>query len=797
MHVFPKPPEAKQVPSVRTFHGDTFTDPYEWMRDKDSADLKSYVAAENAYTSARTAGLANLRKTLFDEFRSHVQETDMSVPTRLDGYWYYARTQEGKQYGVQCRMPIRGEDDWTPPEINANDAPGVIPGEQVILDANTEAEGHDFFQIGGMDISKDGTWLLFGVDTSGDEQYDFRIRNLDTGEQLPDELDGLAAACFTPDGRYVFATLLDDAQRPYAIRRHKVGEPVERDVIVYEEHDEKFWVGIGLSFDERNLVIGTGSKTTTEVLMLPTATPEGEFQAFIPRQEGVEYDVSFAVFEHAGEHGEDLPIAIVYHNLANPNFEIDVIDMSAARPPYRIGDGVRIVQGSPYGSEDGEKVIAGASAMPVGTPYDDATNPQILRGVRGLAVEGIAMHEHFVALSYRANGLPKLAVMSKQQAAQDFLARRPWQFAEVNVPELDGDWDGASDDAAVNPPQLKDFEGSSARLYSIGTAGNPSYEAPRMRYMVTGYTRPGELREFDPRTGEDVLLKRANVLGSFDARDYVERRIWVQVRDGEQVPVSLVWRRDCVRGRMPMFVIGYGAYEISSDPAFSVSRLSMLDRGVLYVVPHVRGGGEMGRAWYEMGRRRNKKHTFEDFIDVTAAIQGCGLADRARTVANGGSAGGLLMGAVANMAPERFAGIEADVPFVDALTTILDPTLPLTVTEWDEWGDPLHDAETYRYMKTYTPYENAPAPGEGGARWPDGTPVTAFPKIFVTTSMNDSRVMVVEPLKWVARLQAAGLDAIIKIEAEAGHGGTSGRYAQWKQICYENAWVLAAMGIEE
>ena len=797
MHVFPKPPEAKQVPSVRTFHGDTFTDPYEWMRDKDSADLKSYVAAENAYTSARTAGLANLRKTLFDEFRSHVQETDMSVPTRLDGYWYYARTQEGKQYGVQCRMPIRGEDDWTPPEINANDAPGVIPGEQVILDANTEAEGHDFFQIGGMDISKDGTWLLFGVDTSGDEQYDFRIRNLDTGEQLPDELDGLAAACFTPDGRYVFATLLDDAQRPYAIRRHKVGEPVERDVIVYEEHDEKFWVGIGLSFDERNLVIGTGSKTTTEVLMLPTATPEGKFQPFIPRQEGVEYDVSFAVFEHAGEHGEDLPIAIVYHNLANPNFEIDVIDMSAARPPYRIGDGVRIVQGSPYGSEDGEKVIAGASAMPVGTPYDDATNPQILRGVRGLAVEGIAMHEHFVALSYRANGLPKLAVMSKQQAAQDFLARRPWQFAEVNVPELDGDWDGASDDAAVNPSQLKDFEGSSARLYSIGTAGNPSYEAPRMRYMVTSYTRPGELREFDPRTGEDVLLKRANVLGSFDARDYVERRIWVQVRDGEQMPVSLVWRRDRVCAQMPMFVIGYGAYEISSDPAFSVSRLSMLDRGVLYVVPHVRGGGEMGRAWYEMGRRRNKKHTFEDFIDVTAAIQDCGLADRARTVANGGSAGGLLMGAVANMAPERFAGIEADVPFVDALTTILDPTLPLTVTEWDEWGDPLHDAETYRYMKTYTPYENAPAPGEGGARWPDGTPVTAFPKIFVTTSMNDSRVMVVEPLKWVARLQAAGLDAIIKIEAEAGHGGTSGRYAQWKQICYENAWVLAAMGIEE
>ena len=807
MHVFPKPPEAKQVPSVRTFHGDTFTDPYEWMRDKDSADLKSYVAAENAYTSARTAGLANLRKTLFDEFRSHVQETDMSVPTRLDGYWYYARTQEGKQYGVQCRMPIRGEDDWTPPEINANDAPGVIPGEQVILDANTEAEGHDFFQIGGMDISKDGTWLLFGVDTSGDEQYDFRIRNLDTGEQLPDELDGLAAACFTPDGRYVFATLLDDAQRPYAIRRHKVGEPVERDVIVYEEHDEKFWVGIGLSFDERNLVIGTGSKTTTEVLMLPTATPEGEFQAFIPRQEGVEYDVSFAVFEHAGEHGEDLPVAIVYHNLANPNFEIDVIDMSAARPPYRIGDGVRIVQGSPYGSEDGEKVIAGASAMPVGTPYDDATNPQILRGVRGLAVEGIAMHEHFVALSYRANGLPKLAVMSKQQAAQDFLARRPWQFAEVNVPELDGDWDGASDDAAVNPPQLKDFEGSSARLYSIGTAGNPSYEAPRMRYSFASYTRPGELHEIDPATGEDALLKRATVLGNFNPRDYMERRVWITARDGERIPVSLVWRRDVPTCDSAMFITGYGAYEISSDPGFAVSRISMLDRGVLYAVPHIRGGGEMGRAWYEQGRRLNKKHSFEDFVDATRALQKAHLADAWRTVANGGSAGGLLMGAIANMAPECYAGVEADVPFVDALTSILDPDLPLTVTEWDEWGDPLHDPEVYQYMKSYTPYENVPvavleggndeAAGDGSA---DGAATGAvaaaqFPRIFITTSMNDTRVLYVEPLKWLARLQSAGVDAVAKIEVEAGHGGLSGRYKQWEEVSYENAWCMDVMGL--
>ena len=291
-----------------------------------------------------------------------------------------------------------------------------------------------------------------------------------------------------------------------------------------------------------------------------------------------------------------------------------------------------------------------------------------------------------------------------------------------------------------------------------------------------------------------MLLKRAVVLGGFDPADYAERRLWVTSRDGESIPVSLVWRRDRLDdarrpdGRpAPMFITGYGAYEISSDPGFSSGRLGLLDRGVLYAVAHIRGGGEMGRAWYEQGRRLAKKHTFEDFVDVTAALQRMGLAEPVTTVANGGSAGGLLMGAVANMAPELYAGIEADVPFVDALTSILHPSLPLTVTEWDEWGDPLHDAEIYRYMKSYAPYENAPASPEQGR---------GFPRILVTTSMNDTRVLVVEPLKWVARLQAAGVDAIERIEREAGHGGTSGRYRQWRELAFENAWCLDVMGID-
>lgn len=824
-------PVAHREPTRREHHGDVFIDPYEWMRDKDSPRTRDYVAAQNRLCEERNAHLDGLRRTLFDELKSHVQETDMSVPVRINDYWYYARTQEGRQYATQCRMRVRGADDWNPPEIDPFGAPGSLPGESIVFDANMESEGHDFFRLGGMDLSRDGRWMLYGVDTAGDERYDFRIRDLETGEELPELFRGVGGACFTPDARYVFWVELDDAWRPCAVWRHKVGTAVDDDVCVYREEDERFWVGIGLSFDERNLVLGTGSKTTTEVLMLPVSDPEGEFQAFIPRKTDVEYDVSFACFENAGENGADIPLAIVYHNAKNPNFEIDVIDMRRHEPPYTLGEGVCVAEGSPYGcehaatAEDRDKAIT--------APYFSKHNPDILQGLHGLGVEGIAIHRHFVTLAYRADGLPHVAMMPKRAAVEDFLAGRPWRFVELLPPALEDDWDMVADDrdetgdhgetlwaedwdaGRAGRAEAGDGDGGRAgdgragvtdhtsssdgasddhlpgetrRLYSIGTGGNPSYDAPRMRYSFTSYTRPGELHEIDPVTGEDQLLKRATVLGGFDPRDYMERRVWIKARDGERIPVSLVWRRDFPAQDSPMFITGYGAYEISSDPNFSVARLSMLDRGVLYAVPHIRGGGELGRAWYEQGRRLNKKHSFEDFVDATAALQHAYLADPRRTVANGGSAGGLLMGAIANLAPECYAGVEADVPFVDALTSILDPSLPLTVTEWDEWGDPLHDEDVYRYMKSYTPYENLPSADSDAGR--------AFPRVFVTTSMNDTRVLYVEPLKWVAAMQSCGFDAIAKIEVEAGHGGISGRYKQWEEVSYENAWCLDVMNLK-
>lgn len=929
------PPVAKREPKRREFHGDVFEDDYEWMRDKDSPEVRDYVAAENRYCDGRMAHLADFRRTLFEELKAHVEETDMSVPTRVNDYWYFTRTQQGKQYGVQCRIPVRGADDWDPPVVDPQGAPGSMPGEQIMFDANVEAQGHDFFRLGGMDLSRDGRWLLYGVDTAGDERFDFRIRDLagleaastasatsnngDTAAsltvqstassvesnngdivssgtdcptagptanpaatltELPEHFDGIGSACFTPDGQWVFWVELDDSWRPFAVWRHKVGTPTESDVCVYREADERFWVGVGISFDERNIVIGTGSKTTTEVLMLPVAAPEGEFQAFIPRQNDIEYDVSFACFENAGENGEDIPLAVVYHNASNPNFEIDVIDMRSHKPPYRLGEGMCVAAGSPYGCEHGEP------DKPITEAYFNPVNPAILQGAHGLGIEGIALHRNFVSLSYRSDGQPHVAYTTKAAAAANFLAGRPWRFTELLPPPLENDWDmvavdrgdftgdhgetlwvedepgnrvagtpdtvpGASEDTvgssdtsgvrsmpgtALPTDHTSSSDGASddhlpgetRRLYTIGTGGNPSYDAPRMRYSFASYTRPGELHEIDPTTGEDTLLKRATLLGDFDPRNYMERRVWITARDGERIPVSLVWHRDFPAQDSPMFITGYGAYEISSDPGFSVSRLSMLDRGVLYAVPHIRGGGEMGRAWYEQGRRLNKKHSFEDFVDATRALESAHLADAHRTVANGGSAGGLLMGAIANMAPECYAGVEADVPFVDALTSILDPDLPLTVTEWDEWGDPLHDPEVYRYMKSYTPYENvpvkplaettetveaettnevaagahassgvSPAIDEAETSSVTGHPISAavFPRIFITTSMNDTRVLYVEPLKWLARLQSAGVDAVAKIEVEAGHGGISGRYKQWQEVSYENAWCMDVMGI--
>ncbi|WP_018143339.1 S9 family peptidase [Alloscardovia criceti] len=794
-------PTAQKIPTVREHFGKTFTDNYEWLRNKDSQDVRDFVARHNHFTDTLTQGFSALTATLFDELKNRVQETDMSVPTRIGKYWYFARTQEGKQYGMQSRVPIRDDNDWTAPEIKADER---LDGEEVVFDANKEAEGYDFFRSGGSDLDKSGQILLYSIDTTGDERYDIHLRDLSTGKDLPDVITGVSSGAFiTPDGAWVFYIRTDEAWRPCELWLHKVGTDASTDKLVWQEEDERFWMGSGLSFDESMIIIDTSSKTTSETWHLPVSDIEGlllpdddpcarRFEVFIPRTEGVEYDVLFAKFEGADSDGSDIPVAVVVHNVNHPNFEIDIVDMRHHTGEYTLGEGVCIAVGSDYGCENASEEDRARS---VSEAYFNPVNPAILQGASGLQVGGLGVYKDFITLRYQAEGLGHCALITKQQAFEDWQAGRPWSFTVLGE-DLDN----------VIP--------------AVGFGANPSYDAPVLRYGYGSYTQPSQLRELNVHTGEDILLKRANVL-NYDETLYAERRMWVKVRDGVRVPVSLVWKRGLVPSldnrdasdveleapvlstlykvqetavspqASPMFITGYGSYEIGLGPSFSVARPSMLDRGVVYAVAHIRGGGEMGRAWYEQGRRLHKKNTFNDFVDVTAALEAAGIADAQRTVANGGSAGGLLMGAVLNQAPFLYVGIEADVPFVDALTTILDESLPLTVTEWDEWGDPLHNEQVYDYMKSYTPYENVMTAQERVEAF--GT--AYFPVVFATTSMNDTRVLYVEPMKWIARLNEpeVGAEAFVKIEVEAGHGGVTGRYKQWEEVSLENAWTLDLM----
>nr|WP_280436932.1 S9 family peptidase [Nocardia carnea] len=703
-------PTAKTVPQERVHHGDRFVDEYEWLRDKDNPEVIAYLEAENAYTEAQTAHLAPLREKIFDEIKSRTQETDLSVPTRLGEYWYYSRSFEGKQYGVQCRCPIdaaaAGIDAWTPPKLEADTE---IPGEQVLLDSNELAEGHDFFALGAFSVSHDGNLLAFSVDTAGDERYTLRFKDLRTGELLVDEIARTApGATWSLDGSHVFYQTVDESWRPDTVWRHRLGTGTETDVKVFHEPDERYWVSIGGTRSEKYLMIWVGSKITTEGWVLESDNPTGEFRVLLPRREGVEYAA-----EHAVVAGQDR--FLILHN--------DVVD----------------------GVKAENFVLAEA-------PADDPAQLRTLIGHRDdVRLEDIDAFAGQLVLSYRREALPRVAVWPLG----------PDGYGELREIEFD------------------------LELYSAGLGSCPEWDQPTLRVGLTSFITPTQVFDYVVDTGELLLRKEQPVLGGYEAGDYVQHRDWAEAADGTRIPISIVARRDTdlSTGPKPLLLYGYGSYEASMDPGFSVSRLSLLDRGMVFAIAHVRGGGEMGRLWYENGKTLTKKNTFTDFVACARHLVDNGTTAADRMIADGGSAGGLLVGAVANMAPELFAGVLANVPFVDPLTSILDPSLPLTVIEWDEWGNPLSDKDVYDYMKSYSPYENVVAQD--------------YPAILAITSINDTRVLYVEPAKWVAKLRATKTgDAplLLKTEMSAGHGGVSGRYEKWREVAFEYAWVLDIVG---
>ncbi|KHL14581.1 oligopeptidase B [Mumia flava] len=702
------PPVAKKQPQVRVHHGDEVVDDYEWLRDPENADTLAYLEAENAYAAERTAHLEDLRDRLFEETRSRIQETDLSVPVRRGDWWYYARTFEGREYAVHCRCPVDDPTDWTPPTLEVADGSVAdIPGEQVLLDANAEAEGHDFFSLGALSVSRDGHLLAYSTDTTGDERFTLRVKDLRTGEVHPDEIAGVSyGATWSLDATHLFYSTVDDAWRPDKVWRHALGSAAAEDALVFHETDERYFTGVGATRSDRYLMVVSSSKVTSEVRVLDAADPTGDFRVVARRRDGIEYSV-----EHAVIGGEDR--FLVLHNDAAVNFTLASVGVDDPSPQH--------------------------------WRTEIAHSDQV-------RLEDVDAFADFLAVSMRKDALAQVALIRLDGLA-----------AGAPLPE--------AEPIAFDEP-----------LFTSGLGSNPEWDQPLVRIGYTSFVTPETVYDYLVGSGELVLRRRQPVLGGYDPADYEQHREWVVARDGTHVPVSVVVRRGVPRdGSAPAMIYGYGAYEASMDPSFRVSRLSLLDRGMVFAVAHVRGGGEMGRGWYDDGKMLAKKNTFTDFVDCARHLATTGWTSADRLVAEGGSAGGLLMGAVANDAPDAFAGILAVVPFVDALTSILDPSLPLTVIEWDEWGDPLHDPDVYAYMKSYTPYENV--------REQD------YPRILAVTSLHDTRVLYVEPAKWVARLRdVAGADVLLKTEMSAGHGGVSGRYESWKERAYELAWVIDVAG---
>lgn len=704
----PSPPVAAQREHVRRHHGEDVLDPYEWLRDGDDPEVIAHLEAENAYTEAMAAHLAPLRQRLFDEIKERTLETDLSVPVASGPWWYYARTVEGQQYAIHCRAPLT--DAGSVPEL---DPSRPLPGEQVLLDGNALAQGHDFFSLGGLEVSHDHTRLAYAVDVTGDERFDVRVLDIASGEVLDEAITGAGyGLAFSRDGEHLFHVAVDDAWRPHEVWRHRVGTPRIEDVLVHREADERFWMGLGTSRDDRWIVLGLGSKTTSEVHLIDAADPSAPARCVAPRREGVEYEV-----EPAADH------LLVVHNERQPEGDL--------------------------------------AWAPLDATSADQWQPLLERG-EGERFIGIDAFDDFAVLSLRADGLPALRILPRTTRSTPFAA------------------------ADYGAPIEVAFEDE---LHSVALGPVARADADRIRVIHESWVSPRSVLDVVVATGERIVLKRQPVLGGVDLADYEQRRTWASAPDGTQVPVSLVMRRGTQPdGTNPGLLYGYGSYEMSFDPYFSIARLSLLDRGVVYAVAHVRGGGELGRHWYDDGKMLRKRNTFTDFVAAAEHLHETGWVARDRLAAEGGSAGGLLVGAATNLAPDRFAAVLAAVPFVDALTTILRPDLPLTVGEWEEWGNPLEDPQVYEYMRGYSPYENVAK--------------VAYPAILATTSLHDTRVYFTEPAKWVARLREITVQdpdrpILLRTEMSAGHGGRSGRYDAWEQTAWEWAWVLDRIGATE
>ena len=679
-----RPPMAKAVPHELEHHGHARTDDYYWLRERDNPDTVAYLEAENQHTKDAMAHVEALEGALFEEIKGRIKQTDMSVPYRRDDYFYYTRYEEGGEYPLYAR------------KRDSLDNP-----EELMLDVNALAEGHEFFAVGRIAVSSGQDLLAYTEDAQGRRIYTIRFKNLATGETLTDTIPEVTSnITWANDNRTLFYAKQDpETLRSHRIYRHVLGTDPAADVLVYEEADDTFTAHVFKTKSKRFLMIVSSQTLSDEYRYLDAGDPTGAFTVFLPRERG---------HEHVVDHFEDR--FFIHTNHGAQNFRL------VSTPLDRTG------------KEHWEEVVPHRTDV---------------------LLEDFEVFRDHLVLQERRDGLVQIRVM-------------PWDGSQEHYLEF----------------------GEPA--YLAGTNVNLEFDTTVLRYGYTSMTTPSSIYDYDMVTREKTLLKQEEVLGGFDSTDYRTERLHATAADGVKVPISLVYREGTERSsRNPLLLYGYGSYGHSLDAAFGSARLSLLDRGFVFAIAHIRGGEEMGRAWYEDGKLLRKRNTFTDFIACAEHLIDERYTSPERLFAMGGSAGGLLMGAVVNLRPELFRGVVAQVPFVDIVTTMLDPDIPLTTGEYDEWGNP-NDKEFYDYMLSYSPYDNV------GAR--------DYPHMLVTTGLHDSQVQYWEPAKWVAKLRATKTDRnrlLLKTNMEAGHGGASGRFKRYREIALEYAFLLDLAGIRE
>lgn len=674
------PPVAEKHPDVSVLHGDERIDNYFWMRDRDNPKVIAYLEAENAYTESMMQHTEALQTTLYDEMLSRIKETDLSVPYRKGDFYYYSRTEEGKAYPIYCRK--QGSLDAT---------------EEVLLDQNELAAGHDFLSLGVFQVSPNHQLLAYSVDTTGDERYTLFFLDLTTHQVYPESIAETSPA-FTwgNDSQTVFYTQVDPLNRPFKLFRHTLGFPPDSDVLIHHEQDEAYFLDVSRTRSEAYILMSLDSKVTSEVHYLDANNPTGAFQVIQPRCSGIEYSV-----EHHGSH------FYIVTNDSAINFKL-----------------MKTLVESPS-KENWLTEI----------PHRDE-----------VMISGISAFADHMVVYEREAGLPTVLVRKLSTTGEHY----------ITFPES---------------------------TYAVFQGNNPEFNTTTLRFNYTSLVTPNSVFDYDLETQKLELKKETEVLGGYDRTQYTSDRIMATAADGTEIPISIVYKKGMERnGPRPLLLTGYGAYGISYPPSFSSNRLSLLDRGVVIAIAHIRGGGEMGRKWYEDGKFLKKKNTFTDFIACAEHLIDRKWTSKDAIAISGGSAGGLLMGAVANMRPDLFKVVVANVPFVDVVTTMLDTSIPLTVLEWEEWGNP-NNKTYYDYMKSYSPYDNV-EPKD-------------YPHMLITAGLNDQRVKYWEPAKWTAKRRDMKTDdniLLLKTNMGAGHGGASGRYERLKEVAFEYAFILERLG---